>query len=383
MHEIPDFLPTVQASNAVYRTNPQEVLEPKAGNLERQRGMPTTEDEQFMNLALEQARHGIGLTSPNPPVGAVLVKDGIVIGQGWHHRAGMPHAEVEALRDAQSKGNDPQGATAYVTLEPCSTHGRTGACTVALIKAGISRVVYGTGDPNPHHAGSADKILSEVGIGVTSQVLQEACQDLIRPFAKWITTGLPYVIAKAGQSLDGRLTRPAGESQWITSEAARAHAMQLRVKCDAILIGGETLRRDNPKLTLRGENIPKDKQQPWRVIVTQSGNLPADATVFTDEQREKTLVLQGTNDFHGILRELAQRQITSVLLECGGNLMGQAFAAKVVDEVCWYIAPRINGSGVISVETPHGITASSVALSNVSHEIIGDNVCVKGYPLWT
>lgn len=346
--------------------------------------MHLAEDEKWMRLALEEARNGLGLTSPNPAVGAVLVKDGRLLGRGWHHRAGQPHAEVEALRNAEQQGHagEVRGATAYVTLEPCSTHGRTGACTTALQTAGVGRVVYGATDPNQAHAGAADGILSRSGIAVQAGVLRKECEELIRPFAKWITTGLPYVVAKAGQSLDGRLTRPPGESPWITSEAARAHAMRLRVRCDAILIGAETLRRDNPRLTLRGDAVPAGKIQPWRVVVTRSGHLPPDALLFTDEHRERTLVLEGDRSFPALLRDLAARQITSVLLESGGNLMGQAFAAGMVDEVCWYLAPRICGGGTPSVggvDFPDG--ARSTPLAEVRYEMLGDNLCVTGRPV--
>ena len=340
-------------------------------------------DEDFMRLALAQAKQALGLTSPNPPVGAVLVKDGAVMAAGHHRKAGGPHAEIAAMRDATARGVDVRGATAYVTLEPCSTHGRTGACTEALISAGVARVAYGAVDPNPNHAGGADVVLKKAGIAVTSGVLRSECVDLLRPFTKWITTGLPYVIAKAGQSLDGRLTRPPGEPQWITSEASRAHAMQLRVRCDAIMVGAETLRKDNPKLTLRGEGIPADKLQPWRIIVTRSGNVPRDAAVFTDESKDRTVVLQGERSFDDILRELATRGITSVFLEGGGNLMAQAFAARAVDEVCWYVAPIICGGGTLSVGgVDFAADAASVALSEVSHEIIGNDVCIHGYPVW-
>jgi diaminohydroxyphosphoribosylaminopyrimidine deaminase/5-amino-6-(5-phosphoribosylamino)uracil reductase len=340
-------------------------------------------DEDFMRLALAQAELGLGLTSPNPAVGAVLVKDGAVIASGYHRKAGGPHAEIAALRDAAGREVDVRGATAYVTLEPCSTHGRTGACTNALIQAGITRVVYGAVDSNPDHAGGADAVLHEAGIAVTSGVLRKECSDLLRPFTKWITTGLPYVIAKAGQSLDGRLTRPPGEPQWITSEASRAHAMRLRVRCDAIMVGAETLRKDNPKLTLRGESVPADKVQPWRIVVTRSGDVPREADVFTDAWKDRTVLLQGERSFDEILRELATRNITSVLLEGGGNLMAQAFAARAVDEVRWYVAPIICGGGTLSVGgVDFAPSASSVRLSDVTHQIIGDNVCISGYPLW-
>ena len=343
--------------------------------------MPVPADEDFMRLALAQAELGLGLTSPNPAVGAVFVKNGEVIAQGHHRKTGGPHAEIAALKSAEAAGVDVRGATAYVTLEPCSTHGRTGACTNALIKAGVARVVYGAVDPNPDHAGGADAVLKQAGISVASGVVKRECENLLRPFTKWITKGLPHVIAKAGQSLDGRLTRPPGEPQWITNEAARAHAMRLRVRCDAIMVGAETLRKDNPKLTLRGDSVPSDKLQPWRVIVSRSGDVPRDAHVFTDQWKDRTLLLTGARSFDEILGELASRKITSVLLEGGGNLIAQAIAAHAVDEVCWYIAPLICGEGTPSVGSPP--LARSVSLKEVHHEIIGDNVCISGYPVWS
>ncbi len=345
--------------------------------------MPSSDDEHWMTLALAQAARGIGLTSPNPPVGAVLVKRGQVIGEGYHRKAGGPHAEIEALRDAKKHGCDARGASAFVTLEPCSSHGRTPPCTDALIKAGITGVTYGSTDPDPRHAGAADAVLRAAGIEVEKGVLSEACDRLIRPFAKWIKTGLPYVIAKSGQSLDGRITRPPGEPQWITGEAARAHAMQLRVRCDAILIGAETLRKDDPRLTLRGSGIPRGKQQPWRVIATRSGNLPEKSGVFTDRFKDRTLVLRGDFTFRELLKELAKREITTVLLEGGGNLMGQAFAARLVDEVCWYVAPRICGGGVMAAGgADFPPKARSVKLTDIWQEPIGDDLCIQGYPVW-
>lgn len=345
--------------------------------------MPSSDDEYYMTLALSLASRGVGLTSPNPPVGAVLVKDGEPIGEGYHQKAGKAHAEILALQEAMGKGRDVRGATIYVTLEPCSTRGRTPACTKALIHAGISRVVYALEDPNPKHAGSADKPLRKAGIEVESGLLKEECSRLIRPFAKWITTGLPYVIAKVGQSLDGRIVRPPGESRNVTSKAAREHAMLLRVRSDAILIGAETLRQDDPRLTVRGDDIPAEKVQPWRVVVTRSGELPRKAHLFTDEHRKRTIVLKGSRTFKGILEDLAKRGITCVLLEGGGNLLGQAFAEKLVDECFWYMAPRICGGGVMAVGGPDfPPDAASVELTDVWHETIGDNLLVQGYPVW-
>lgn len=346
-------------------------------------GMGNSDDDYWMTRALAQGSRGIGLTSPNPPVGAVIVKNSAVIGEGHHRKAGGPHAEIEALRDAAYKEHDARGATAYVTLEPCSTQGLTPPCTEALIRAGVSCVVYGATDPNPKHAGNADAVLRKAGIEVLSGVLREECERLIHPFSKWIKMGLPYVIAKVGQSLDGRISRPPKEEKWITSEESREHAMTLRIRSDAILIGAETLRKDDSRLTLRGADIPPEKEQPWRVVVTRSGKLPRKAHVFTDEFKDRTIVLHGDYKFKDLLRELAKRDITTVLIEGGGNLLGQAFAARAVDEVFWYIAPRICAGGTVStggIEFPK--KARSVVLGDVWHEMIGDNICVHGYPIW-
>jgi len=212
-----------------------------------------------MHQALDQAQKGIGFTSPNPPVGAIIVAQDKIIGRGYHHKAGGPHAEVEAIRDAQKSWPKLlRGSTIFITLEPCCTQGRTPPCTEAIKAAGIKRVVFGAHDPNPAHREQARSVLMLAGIEVTSGVLQEECQAIIRPFAKWITTGIPYVIAKAGQSLDGRITRPAGESSLITNDSARAHGRRLRMRVDAILVGAETIRKDNPQLTLRDGKVVYD-----------------------------------------------------------------------------------------------------------------------------
>ncbi|TDU81629.1 diaminohydroxyphosphoribosylaminopyrimidine deaminase [Prosthecobacter fusiformis] len=334
-------------------------------------------DLHWMSLALEQARLGIGFTSPNPAVGAVIVAGGELIGQGYHRQAGLPHAEIEALLDAQSRAPERiPGATIYVTLEPCSTQGRTGPCTSAIQAAGITRVVWAAQDPNPSHVGRARQLLESAGISVTTGILEAQCQEILRPFAKWITTGLPYVIAKAGQSLDGRITRPAGEGPWITSEAARAHSQGLRARVDAILVGAETVRQDNPRLTLRNGSA---KEQPWRIILTRGGHLPAEAHVFTDAYQDRTLILRDLA-FPDVLRDLATRGITSVLIEGGGNVLGQAFASRSVDEVCWYIAPRLCGGGLPVIGGPPW--AQSVALESVTLLPIGDNICLTGRPVW-
>jgi len=338
-------------------------------------------DLDWMALALTEAKQGVGLTSPNPPVGAVIVRDGVLLGKGHHRVAGGPHAEVVALKQArESFPNQLKGATIYVTLEPCSTVGRTPACTDAICQSGVARVVYASSDPNPQHQGRADEVLRQRGIAVTSGVLSQQADDLIRPFRKWITTGLPYIIAKAGQSLDGRITRPPGEPQWLTSEAARAHGRRLRQRVDAILVGAETVRRDNPLLTLRDSGSHPDKRQPWRVILSRSGELPQDAHVFTDSFKEFTLVLPSM-EFAEAMKELARRGISSVLVEGGGIIMGQAFRSQMVDEAHWYLAPRFCGGGRPSLDGP--ALEHSVAMEQVTIETLDDNVLISGYPIWT
>lgn len=325
-----------------------------------------------MAVALSEASKGLGQTSPNPAVGAVIVRDGRIVARGYHHGAGLPHAEVEALRAAKSS---VRGATLYVTLEPCSTHGRTPPCVHAIMAAGLSRVVIGAIDPNPKHAGRAVKVLEEAGVAVETGVLQRECEALNREFNKWILSGLPYVYAKAGMSLDGRISRPPGESQWITGPASRAHAQQLRARVDAILIGAETLRRDNPKLTVRGVAGAK---QPWRVVVTRRGPLPSEAHLFTDAFKDKTIVVQGKS-LRTVLKELGRRQITSVLIEGGMRVLGQAFDHQLVDAVQFYVAPSLIGGPTTAIGG-RGVANVRMAprVRSATYERIGDDFVVQG-----
>lgn len=325
-----------------------------------------------MALALVEARRGIGLTAPNPPVGAVILRDGNLLGKGWHRKAGGPHAEIEALRDAAAAGHEVRGATIYITLEPCSTHGRTPPCVEALIAAGLARVVWGARDPNPAHEGRAVHILENAGVAVTTGVRDAECREILRPFAKRITTGLPWVIAKAGMSLDGKITRPAGEGQWLTGPATREDAMRLRATCDAVLVGAETVRADNPELTVRSPVLHEGREQPWRVILTRSGNLPEEAKVFTDAHRERTLVFRD-QPMEMVLRDLAQRGVMSVLVEGGGQVLAEAFSSGWVDEVVFYVAPLISGSGKAVVD-PCVFPGSSVKLEIVDNQLVGQDI---------
>jgi diaminohydroxyphosphoribosylaminopyrimidine deaminase/5-amino-6-(5-phosphoribosylamino)uracil reductase len=333
--------------------------------------MSRADDEKFMRLALREAARGLGHTSPNPAVGAVIVKSGRVLAKGWHHRAGEPHAEIEALR-ALKNAALARGATLYVTLEPCSTHGRTPPCTEAIVQAGFARVVVGATDPNPRHAGRGLTILKKAGVRVTGSMLAAECAALNAAFNKWVTTGMPLVIAKAGLSLDGRLTRPAAEGQWLTSTESRADAMRLRAQVDAILIGAGTLRADNPRLTIRG--IPEAAgKQPWRVVMTRHGRLPKSAYLFTDQHRARTLVYRGQT-LRAVLRDLARRGCTSVMIEGGGKLLGAAFDARLVDKVHFYLAPLLCGGPDTIGGLGAGSTASSVRLTNILYRKIGPDL---------
>ena len=329
-----------------------------------------------MRAALTEARRGLGRTSPNPAVGAVIVRGERIVGSGWHRQAGLPHAEIEALRSLA----DPtlaQGATLYVTLEPCSTHGRTPPCTQAILEAGIRRVVIGALDPNPAHAGRAVELLRAARVEVRCGVLEEACRRLNLAFNKWIVTRMPWVIAKAGMSLDGRITRPPDAPRWITNEESRADTHRMRAQVDAILIGGETLRTDNPQLTVRG--LPGEApRQPWRVIVSRSGNLPPDATVFTDEHRERTWVFTGRT-LRSVLEELGRRAVTSVLIEGGMRTLGEAFDERLVDQVCFYIAPLLLGGPKLVIGgLGAGSTAEAPRIENPQYERFGDDLRVMG-----
>jgi diaminohydroxyphosphoribosylaminopyrimidine deaminase/5-amino-6-(5-phosphoribosylamino)uracil reductase len=333
-------------------------------------------DERFMGSALSEARKSIGQTSPNPAVGAVLVVGDRIVARGRHRQAGFPHAEIECLQSF--RGEVPKNATLYVTLEPCSTSGRTGACTDEIIRAGVKSVVIGANDPNPRHRGRGLQILGDAGIKVRAGVLAEECAALNESFNKWIATGIPFVIAKCGMSLDGRLTRPKKESRWITSATARRHAQTLRAQADAILIGAETLRIDNPRLTVRGGR--REARQPVRVVMTRSGKLPRNARFFTDRFAKNSFVYRDT-PLGVVLAELGQKKVTSVLIEGGGDLLGHSLDERLIDKVQIYVAPIFTGGPIVAFGG-HGVirTPESAHLDRVKFEKIGPDICMTGYP---
>jgi diaminohydroxyphosphoribosylaminopyrimidine deaminase/5-amino-6-(5-phosphoribosylamino)uracil reductase len=326
-----------------------------------------------MRAALAEARKGLGKTGPNPAVGAVISKNGKILSRGWHRGAGKPHAEIEALRNLKNPAL-AHGATLHVTLEPCSTHGRTPPCTGAIIKAGFARVVFGATDPNPKHAGRAKEILEDAGIQTLSGVLGEECTLLNRAWNKWIATGLPFVTAKAGMSLDGRIASPP-DRRWITSDAARRDAMRLRAECGAVLVGAETVRTDNPLLTIRSLRV---KEQPLRAVWSRSGQIPSDCHLLTDEHRDRTIIYKG-KPLAAVLRDLGKRGVQHVLIEGGGKTLGEALDRRLIDRIVFYIAPVLLG-GPTPALGGHGVPSneSAIRLKNPTYRRIGPDLRVEG-----
>jgi diaminohydroxyphosphoribosylaminopyrimidine deaminase/5-amino-6-(5-phosphoribosylamino)uracil reductase len=328
-----------------------------------------------MRAALHEARKTLGQTSPNPAVGAVLVIDDRIVANGHHREAGLDHAEIECLRNFGTAV--PARATLYVTLEPCSTAGRTAPCTDAILKAGVRSVVVGAIDVNPRHSGKGVMQLRNAGVKVRQGVLADECARLNEAFNKWIVTGQPFVIAKCGMSLDGRLTRQVEEPRWITGPSARRHARELRAHVDAVLVGAETLRADNPRLTVRGA---RRARQPWRVVLTRSGKLPRRARLFSDHLAARTLIYK-SKSLADVVKDLGKRGITSVLIEGGGDVLGQALDARLIDKVQLYVGPILAGGPVIAFPGRGAdTTPNALRLRNISYRLIGQSVCITGYP---
>jgi len=328
-----------------------------------------------MRAALNEAKKALGQTSPNPAVGAVVVIDNRMVAKGHHRKVGRDHAEIECLRDFGARV--PARATLYVTLEPCSTAGRTAPCTDAIIKAGIKNVVVGAFDVNPRHSGKGIVQLRNAGVKVREGILADECSRINEAFNKWIVCGRPFVIAKCGMSLDGRLTRPDGEPRWITDPSARRHARRLRAGVDAILVGAETVRVDNPRLTVRSVRWVR---QPWRVVLTRSGKLPRRARLFSDRFASRTLIYRDKS-LATVLKNLGKRGITSVLIEGGGEVLGQALDARLIDKVQLYLGPSLSGGPVIAFPGRGAEkTADALRLRCVSYRKIGQSVCITGYP---
>lgn len=365
-------------------------------------------DESAMRRALELARRGLGSVEPNPPVGAVVVDgEGRLLGEGFHERFGGPHAEVNAL---QAAGEDARGATLFVTLEPCRHHGKTGPCTQAVIAAGIRRVVVGTLDPNPTVSGQGVAELRAAGLEVEVGLLADECRRTIAPFARWVTTGRPWVHAKWAMSLDGRLATHEGASRWISNESSRRCVHRLRGRVDAVVVGSRTAEIDDPLLTAR----PPGPRTATRVVVSRSarlarnsqlvqtaGDVPVIVTALSADvqahasqpvgQRPQAdeLAAAGVEVLplaepllDSLLRELGRRGMMNVLVEGGGDLLGALWDAGLMDEVHVFIAPKlIGGRGAVSPigGTGRGSVSEHPDLDDVSVELLDGDVYVHGF----
>ena len=355
-----------------------------------------------MERALRLAERGRGRTSPNPMVGAVLVKDGEIVGEGFHPRAGEPHAEVFALRQA---GERARGATLYVNLEPCCHHGRTPPCTRALIAAGVAEVHLAMLDPNPLVAGRGRAELEAAGVRIVVGEREAEARALNEVFVHWITTRRPFVIAKFAMSLDGKIATRTGDARWITGPPARQYVHRLRDEIDAILVGVNTVIADDPRLTTRLEQA--EVRHPLRVILDSRGRIPATARVLDPALPGRTaiatteamplqrrhaladkadvLVLpadEGRVSPVALLAALGEREITSLLMEGGGTVLGSFFAHGLVDKVLAFVAPVIIG-GQHAPTPVGGLGASRIAeawrLAGVWIEHVGSDVLISGY----
>jgi diaminohydroxyphosphoribosylaminopyrimidine deaminase/5-amino-6-(5-phosphoribosylamino)uracil reductase len=333
-------------------------------------------DRHYIRRGLELAQRGSGLTLPNPRVGAVLARGGRIIGEAWHQRAGGPHAEARAVADAKKRGHSVAGATLYVTLEPCSTHGRTPPCTEMILREKIARVVFAATDPNPVHAGAATRLLRAAGVEVSSGLLADEAAALNRDFNWWIVRHRPWVVAKIALSLDGRIVTPPGArtrvDRWLTSPAARAVAHELRRESDAILIGAETARQDNPRLTVRVAG-GKGKVQPWRVVVTRSGKLPRELHLFSDRHRDRTLVFRN-RPLEEVIAALGAWNVSHVLIEGGGRVLTEALRKNLVNEIAFFIAPAVMGT----VPRALGKLDAPLRLREARYEVVGRDVLCRG-----
>ncbi len=364
---------------------------------------PADIDESFMKMALRLAVRAKGRTSPNPLVGALIVKDGEVIGRGYHKKAGTPHAEINAIADA---GVMIRGATIYVTLEPCSHQGRTPPCTQAIIESGLARVVIGMADPNPLVTGGGSGYLAAHGLDVVNGVLADRCRRINRPFIKWVTKGRPWVIMKAGLSLDGRMAASSGKPGWISNEKSRGYGHILRSQVDGILVGIGTVLADNPSLTTR---LPgRGHSNPTRIVLDTKLRMPPTAKMLTLRSGGKTIVFCAANapldkkkilqragaapvpvkvdnngrlELEDILSELGKRQISSLLVEGGSEVHTSFLDHGLVDQVNLFYGPFfIGGDGVpMAASLGLDVVERVPRLQDVSSRCFGDDVMIEGY----
>lgn len=358
----------------------------------------------YMEQALALARLAQGQVSPNPAVGAVLVRDGAVVGQGYTQPPGQAHAEIVALKQA---GERAHGATLYVTLEPCCHYGRTPPCTRSIIAAGVAEVHFATPDANPLVAGKGRQELENAGISIFTGEHEAAARALNEAYFKFITTGIPFITVKFAASLDGKIASNTGDSRWITGEMARKRVHALRYWSDAILVGVNTVLTDNPRLTVRcGANGGTTKKQPLRVVIDGKGRTPADAQLFREpgktlialgktatEQEKGVFTAAGAGvvelpqgnglvDLAELMRVLGKREVTSVLVEGGGITIGAFFDRHLVDKVVAFIAPIIiGGEKAVTPVAGNGFAriADTIRLKQISVERLDDDLMVSGY----
>ncbi|MBQ9788036.1 MAG: bifunctional diaminohydroxyphosphoribosylaminopyrimidine deaminase/5-amino-6-(5-phosphoribosylamino)uracil reductase RibD [Lentisphaeria bacterium] len=337
------------------------------------------EDLQFMQLALDNAVNGMGFTAPNPMVGAVVVKNEQVIGVGYHQKYGEAHAEVNAINDAGIE--NCKGATIYVTLEPCSTYGKTPPCTDLILKSGIIRVVIGCLDPNPVHAGRAVKILEDNDIIVKVGVLEKQCIELNEGFFKYITDRLPLVTLKMAMTLDGKIACHNGESKWITSENARARVQYLRRSSQAILVGANTIRQDRPSLFARNDDGTPFSGVPLKRYVASNSLGEKELAEIYPFDTPKIVRLNSADDWEDFLYQLADERVMSLLIEGGGELAASALKNQAVDIVEFHIAPKILGGRdsrpVIGGANPISLD-ESISLDEVENFSLGDDFAIRG-----
>ncbi len=359
--------------------------------------------EHFMQLALNEAQRGLGRTSPNPCVGAVIVKGGQVISKGYHEKAGMPHAEIVAIRNAENS-DCIVGASIYVTLEPCNHTGRTPPCSRAIVESGIENVIVGMTDPNPAVNGTGIDYLRDHGVSVVSGVLQQKCEAINYPFIKHITQGLPWTILKAGASLDGRLNYQRGSAGWITGEETGKEVHRLRDSVDAILIGSRTLAIDNPSLTTR--LLGRPGKDPARIVLDTHLTSSRSAKIFHLESEAPTIlfcsadipsdqlapyqelgakVFQVATDRSGlvlqqVLEKLGRNDICSVLIEGGATIHGAFLQKKLVDYAHIFYAPIFAGDQGVSLLEGLGVACRENApyLSGVEYKRVGEDLMVSG-----
>lgn len=360
-------------------------------------------DETYMKMALDLAEKGRGWTSPNPMVGAVVVKDGAVAGKGFHRRAGGPHAEIEALNDA---GEKARGATLYVSLEPCNHTGRTPPCTKAILASGIRRVVAGMKDPNPQVTGGGIEFLKAHGLEVSVGVLEAESRRLNEAFEKFVTTALPFVMMKCAATLDGRIATSTGDSKWITGPRSRRFVHELRHGADAIMVGIGTVLKDNPSLTTRLDG--GGGADPMRVVLDTRLSIPADARVlnltsnsdtlivtgrFVPEDKRRSLEKPGVRflaldddagnlDLRSLVKELGKMGVASLLIEGGSRVNGSALRAGIVDKVYMFYAPKICGGddGAPVCSGPGvAVMEQSISIKDVTVHRFDDDVMIEGY----